>query len=248
MAHFAAHHCVRKIHLRILIRHCVRVRVRMRFCVLVLAMSFAAHAAAQTVPDAVVSPPPTPLVVAPPLPLVPAATQLKGRALVEALRRGGYVLYMRHALQMPATSDKCDAPSLRPEGEQQARTVGAALRELKIPVGRLRSSQVCRVRETAKMLGLGNYEITEDLNPAGAREGFDVGPARSRQLAELPPAGSNTLLVSHLHGSPDKAEWMHLELAEIIVFRPDGSHALPVARVRVEGWQELESLMKAERP
>ena len=73
-----------------------------------------------------------------------------------------------------------------------------------------------------------------------ACEGFDVSAARIRQLKEAPPRGTNTLLVSHVHGSLKKEEWMHLEIAEIIVYRPDGKGGTtPVARVRVEGWAEL---------
>ena len=114
-----------------------------------------------------VVPPPPPAVSI--LPLVDSATELKGAKLVDALRSGGYVLYMRHALQIPPTTEKCETSNLTPVGEEQARTVGAALRELKIPIGQVRSSQPCRNRDTARLLGLGPYEITDDLNPAGLR-------------------------------------------------------------------------------
>ena len=195
--------------------------------------------------------PPVPPAI-PVLPLVDPANELKGAKLVDALRGGGYVLYMRHALQIPPTTEKCDTSNLTPVGEEQARTVGAALRELKIPIGTLRSSQPCRNRDTARLLGLGPYEITDDLNPAGLREGFDVSAARRRQLQEVPPRGTNTLLVSHVHGSVKKEEWMHLEIAEIIVYRPDGKGAsastTPVARVRVEGWAGLIELMQGQSP
>ncbi len=121
-----------------------------------------------------------------------------------------------------------------PVGEEQARAVGAAIRELKIPIGQLRSSQICRNRDSARRLGLGEYEISDDLNPVGMRKGFDVGPARMRQLIEMPPRGTNTLLVLHVHGSKNKAEWMHLELAEIIVYRPDRKgETKPMARIRL---------------
>ena len=183
--------------------------------------------------------PPVPPAI-PVLPLVDPANELKGAKLVDALRGGGYVLYMRHALQIPPTTEKCDTSNLTPVGEEQARTVGAALRELRIPIGQVRSSQPCRNRDSARLLGFGPYEITDDLNPAGLREGFDVSAARLRQLQEAPPRGTNTLLVSHVHGSLKKEEWMHLEIAEVIVYRPDGKGGTtPVARVRVEGWEEV---------
>lgn len=205
--------------------------------------SVAVHA--QAAPAVAPPPPPTPVVPAVVLPLVNPADELKGKALVEALRGGGYVLYMRHALQIPPTTEKCEGPSLTPVGEEQARKVGEVIRELKIPIGRIRSSEPCRNRETARLLGLGTYEISIDLNPAGDNEGINAGAARQRQLAESPPPGTNTLLVSHIHGSKKKSEWMHLEIAEIIVYRPDGKGAAtPVARVRIEAWGELQKVMR----
>ena len=184
--------------------------------------------------------PDTPAVAPVVLPLVNAAQELKGRALVEALRGGGYVLYMRHAQQLPPRTTGCELKNLTPVGEEQARKVAAAIRELRIPIGVVRSSEPCRNLDTARLLGFGAFEVTEALNPGGMRVGFDVHAARFKQLIETPPSGTNMLLVSHVHGSMNKAEWMHLELAEIIVYRPDGKGATtPVARVRVEGWAEL---------
>lgn len=174
------------------------------------------------------------------LPLVDPAKELAGKALVEALRKGGHVLYMRHALQIVPTPGPCVGSNLQPDGEVAAKAVGAAIRALNIPVGRVLSSEPCRNRDTAKLLNLGDVEITIDLNPGGTPPGFDHGAARTRRLAELPRAGTNTLLVSHVHGSQKKSEWLHLELAEIIVFRPDGKGAAdPVARIRVADWAKL---------
>lgn len=187
--------------------------------------------------------PPVPL--PPTLPVIDPAKELKGSLLIEALRKGGFVLYMRHA-ETGIVTEKCDQSNLSVIGEESARNVGAALRELKIPVGAVRSSQPCRTADTARLLGLGAVETTEDLNPVAPRPGFDIGAARSRRLAEMPTAGTNTVLVSHLHGSIKKEEWLHLEMAEIIVFRPDGNgHAEPVARMRLGGWPALTKAMAA---
>src|SRR2546423_7484511 len=79
----------------------------------------------------------------------PASAQtLAGDALVKALRQGGYVLVMRH------TSSPRDAPSkasanpdnvklerqLDETGRATATAMGNALRELKIPIGRVFAS------------------------------------------------------------------------------------------------------------
>ena len=57
------------------------------------------------------------------------------------------------------------------------------------------------------------------------------------------PRTSNTILDSHVHGSRKKSEWMHLELAEITVYRPNGATTTappgPIARIQVETWQAL---------
>jgi hypothetical protein len=182
--------------------------------------------------------------VAPPLvpPVVDAAKEVKGFALVEALRKGGFVMYMRHALQNAPVTGPCMGDSLQPKGEADARAVGAAMRALKIPVGRLLTSEPCRNIDTAKAIELGAYEISTDLNPVAA-DGSSLGPARQRLLAAMPRPGSNTLLISHVHGSQIKSEWLHLETTEIIVFQPDGAGGtVPVARIRPEHWPALLQL------
>lgn len=177
---------------------------------------------------------------APTLPVVNPADELKDAALVDALRRGGLVLYMRHALQIPPTSEVCDKSNLTDAGEAQARKVGEAIRALGIPIGAVKSSEPCRSQDTARLLALGTAEITKDLNPVGSPRVFDVHPARFRHLSEVPRTGTNTILVSHVHGSRNKADWMQLEIAEIIVYRPDGKGGtLPIARIRLEGWDDL---------
>jgi len=195
-----------------------------------------------------VTPPPAAAPAPAALPLVDPAKELKGMALIEALRLGGFVLYMRHA-ETGDVTEKCIHSNLSAKGEEQARQVGAALRELKIPVGKVRASEPCRTGDTARLLGLGNVELIEDLNPMPPRPGYDIGAARTRRLAESPAAGTNTLLVSHLHGSLKKEEWLHLEMNEIIVFRPDGNgHAEPVARIRLQAWPALIQAMAPGAP
>ena len=216
------------------------------FSLLTVGSVLSTSATAQTSTSAASQPSP-PIVVPPPqLPIVDPANEIKGIALVEALRKGGFVLYMRHA-ETGIVTEKCDGSNLSAAGEATARNVGAALRELKIPIGVVRASQPCRTGDTARLLGLGAVEITEDLNPTPPREGVDIGAVRSRRLAEIPPTGTNTVLVSHLHGSRKKEEWLHLGMGEIIVFRPDGKEGHePVARITVADWMALKKLMAVD--
>jgi phosphohistidine phosphatase SixA len=213
------------------------------------------HALAQTLPAAEPAAPSAPPVAAAPaeaprppppaIPLVDPARALSGKALLDALRAGGLNLYMRHAQQIPPVSAVCEGSNLTPLGDAQAQRVGKAMRELKIPVGKLYTSEPCRNIDTAKQLGLGPYEIREEINPGGTKPGVDYGALRTKMLMQVPAMGTNTLLVSHMHGSPNRSEWMHLELGEIIVYRPNGKNlSSPIARIRVEGWDELLTLAK----
>ena len=183
---------------------------------------------------------------APPPVLAPAiepARELKGRALVDALRDGGYVLFTRHARQGgPQNEAPCTQPNLVAEGEAQARKLGLALHALKIPIGAVRASPWCRAIETARLLEVGDVEITADLNP-GNDSTRELHSARRKLLAQMPPPGSNTLMASHGQASSRQEEKLHLDLAEIVVYRPDGRGGTePVARIKLEDWDALAAL------
>ncbi len=173
------------------------------------------------------------------LPAVNPANELKGAALVDALRQGGNVLYMRHG-ETGEVTPTCEKSNLTPAGEAQAKAVGKAIRDLKIPIGKIYSSDICRVLQTAELVDLGPVETLEDLRATPKTPGFNVFEARDKRVHSLPAKGSNTLLVSHVHGGPSKNYWYNLELLEIIVFRADAKgEAQPVARIRAEQWPAL---------
>ncbi|MBL8523722.1 MAG: hypothetical protein JNN20_08540 [Betaproteobacteria bacterium] len=204
------------------------------------AFAFSAFVVSSVIAQAPAAAPAPAAVSEAPLPYIDAARELSGRKLLDALRAGGYNLYMRHAEQIPPKTDACEPINLTSRGVEQARRVGAAIRELKIPIGEVRTSEPCRNVDTAKTLGLGEYKVRKELNP-----GLEYGAPRTNMLMEMPVAGTNTILVSHVHGSRNKDEWMHLELGEVIVYQPNGkTPTAPVARIRVEGWDELLRLAK----
>lgn len=172
------------------------------------------------------------------VPRVDPAHALAGAELVAQLRRGGFVLFMRHAQHGGTqTTEPCQHDNLVPEGHDQARIVGTALRALRVSIGTLRSSPVCRAIQTAERLGVGEVRTTADLNP-----GMDpnIAAARAVLLAQPPPPGTNALLVSHVQSGRNEADRISLEIGEVIVYRPDGRGATaPVARIRVEQWEGL---------
>ncbi len=176
---------------------------------------------------------------------------LSTTALAEALKRGGLVLYMRHA-ETGVISAQCEKSNLTPPGEAAAARVGSAMRAMKIPIGAIFTSDVCRARDTARLLGvdaIGAVEVTEDLTNTPKRESHDIHAARMKRLATPPPAGAHTLLVSHMHTNTTDAQAVSLDFGEIIVFQPNGQGgADAVARIRVDDWARLAKAAKVAWP
>jgi phosphohistidine phosphatase SixA len=172
-------------------------------------------------------------------PLIDPSREIKGTALLKALQAGGLVLYMRHT-QTGKITVECKDSNLSKPGEEQAREVGARLREFNIPLAQRESSEICRVQDTARLMGVGDFQTNEALNHIPKRVGYDMPAARLRRLAVPPADGTNTLLVGHMHGGENPRDHLILEFGEIIVFRPDGKGASePVARVRIKDWAEF---------
>jgi virginiamycin B lyase len=127
--------------------------------------------------------------------------------LVERLRRGGYVLALRHASTDQSMADttrnlrNCSKQrNLSAAGRRQAHAIGRALRRLRIPVGTVLASPYCRTRDTAR-LAFGRLRASTALL---APEFLDDRAARGRQpartqrlLARRPAPGVNTVLVTH---------------------------------------------------
>lgn len=142
-----------------------------------------------------------------------AWADISGQALIQALRQGGHAVYFRHSATDWAQEDhvskagdwtSCDGAKMRQlsdAGRETARAVGAALRALAIPVGKVISSQYCRCVETARLLGQGEVEATTDimnLRSAGFVGGSAAATARAQAVLATPPkAGTNTVVVGH---------------------------------------------------
>lgn len=177
--------------------------------------------------------------LAPPEPEGP----LTGASLVEALREGGHVLYLRHAATAASPADQpdplgdCTRQRLLDEaGRSDARALGEAVRRLEVPVGEVRASPYCRTVETAE-LAFGR--VTADdalLPPEGDRE---RGARRLRALVSEPPDGGNTVLVGHLTNLRLVGRWSPDE-GGTVVLRPDGDGRFRlVGEVPPQGWERL---------
>ena len=187
--------------------------------------------------------------VPPPAPgrnAVPASA-LSGPQLLTELRKGGLVIYFRHTSTDFSRDDRnsksdedCDHQRpLTDKGRDEARQIGAAFRELKIPVARVLASPRCRTMETA-MLAFGR---AEKENSARGGPAAPDGPDRYaglRALLTTPPDTGRNIVISS-HGNPfyAVAGAPYLAEGEAAVVKPLGKDFAIVARVRHDAWRAL---------
>lgn len=184
---------------------------------------------------------------------MPAMAQpLAGKALVDALRKGGYVLVMRHANSPAAVPDRASADpentalerQLDTPGRDTARAMGAAFIKLKIPLGTGLSSPSYRARETARLARF-SYISHSELDEGAAGMAASAEKMRAdflRGKANLPPpAFQNILIISHapnIIGAFGK-DADGIASGETLVYKPGAGGPALIARVKIDEWPKL---------
>ncbi len=127
--------------------------------------------------------------------------------LVAMLQKGGYNIFLRHGATDRRQRDsiipnlkKCSTQrNLSDAGRQHMRALGKRFKDLKIPVSEVQSSPFCRCAESGR-LAFGEVIIRNDLRSApdhGGPEGKLLAQTLRRLLGQMPPQGSNSVLISH---------------------------------------------------
>ena len=179
---------------------------------------------------------------------VPASAQLLAK-----VRQGGYVLYLRHGYTDNSRPDRVPAVDLddcntqRPlteEGRQLAKRVGESIRRVRLPIGELRSSPLCRATQTTQAAFPGKTFTTDKLlmYTANLTDAQKVPiTANTRRLLSAPvDAGSNRLLVAHAPNLMDLISYFPKE-GTLVIFRPIGGRSgfVYVASIAPELWSDL---------
>jgi phosphohistidine phosphatase SixA len=161
---------------------------------------------------------------------------------------------MRHASSPRRPPDFTQANADNPEHERQldlsgrlaATAMGAALRELQIPVGSVLASPAYRALETVRYARFGSantYPQLDDFEPGSAPDLTEPRTAWLRvQTAVRPATGMNTIIVTHLANISAAFPQYSEDLAdgEALIFQPDGRGASPmIRRIKIEEWQKL---------
>jgi phosphohistidine phosphatase SixA len=177
--------------------------------------------------------------------------KLSGQALINALQKGGYVIYFRHGLTSDIGEkdvedknlDNCAIQrNLSKEGQDQTRAIGAAFRKLRIPVGEVYTSPYCRCVDTAKNI-FGKGQKSRALHFAIHLDNAERA-AVTMQLLDLlgavPQAGSNTALVSHTANLQEAVGIWPKPEGVAHIFKPEGDGHFSYAGVMLpEVWTQV---------
>jgi phosphohistidine phosphatase SixA len=172
---------------------------------------------------------------------------------INALRQGGYVIVLRHAA---THEDQADTDLLNPSnvaaqrqlndaGRAKAKEIGEAFRKLKIPVGQIRTSVFNRAVENGKLMNLGEVTPSLDVTDGGLvvtpHENYRRAQALRKLAATAPPAGTNTVVVTHKPNILDAfgKDFFDARESEALVFQPSGDGYKLIVRVQPDEWSKL---------
>ncbi len=178
-----------------------------------------------------------------------ASAQLEGRALGDALRRGGYVLYFRHTstdfsqndASMTSFEDCAKQRNLTEQGRAEAREIGIAIKRAAIPVGEVLASPYCRTMETAQLI-FGRATPATSVRGGPAAADGDRYLDLKKLFARVVPPGTNVAIASHGNPFHAVAGPPYLAEGEAAIVAPGGANGFTVvARVRKTEWDALRN-------
>ncbi|MGE5501151.1 MAG: histidine phosphatase family protein [Ignavibacteriales bacterium] len=157
--------------------------------------------------------------------------------LLDQVRNGGFVLYMRHGRTDSTKPDRYPSVDLNdcstqrpltPDGVAMAAEVGQAIRKAGIPLGEIRISPLCRVKDTVAA-GFPNQPYIIDnflIYTANLTDDEKVPILANtrRQLSEPVEVGRNRLLIAHAPNLMDLMGYFPAE-GTLVIFRPKGAGA-----------------------
>lgn len=180
--------------------------------------------------------------------------KLADKELLDQVRKGGFVLYMRHGNtdntrpdQVPLHLDDCQTQRpLNDEGRKVAATVGKAIAAARIPLAEIIHSPLCRARETAELAfpeRLEQLRMDVNLMYTANLTTAEKQPvlAGTRRLLAMPvDKGSNRLIVAHAPNMADLIGYFVKPEGTVVVILPLGGDRFEyVASIHPAMWPQL---------
>lgn len=182
---------------------------------------------------------PLPLLASPsaPAPSGQFEERMADSALLDRLRQGGYVLYMRHGTTDNSRSDQVDLGDfsdcskqrvLNPAGRQLAVQVGQFIKRAEIPVSMVLHSPLCRARDTARLAFPGGNVVIKQVDALMytanlTQEQKQPNLKITRQwLSEQVEPGGNRVVVAHAPNMADLIGYFVRPEGTVVVIEPQG--------------------------
>ena len=167
--------------------------------------------------------------------------------------RGGLVIVVRHGATFPDQADTdplnfdniAAQRNLNDKGKALAKAFGDAIRQARVPVGRVFTSKYNRAYETAVIAGFKDIEKTADITEGGLivspNENARRIDAFRKLLGTAPMPGTNTILITHKPNIVDALgkDWFDVKEGEASIFRPENGGYKLLARVQMDEWSRI---------
>jgi phosphohistidine phosphatase SixA len=185
---------------------------------------------------------------------IPSLAQTSMREVLEDMKKGGYVIVVRHGRTNESADTKDQSPldlstctgqlMLNEIGKRQAQAIGEAFKKAEVPVGQVIASTYCRAMESGR-LAFGKAEpsdalLLEAFVPAPGTPVPPPWPQRVETMKELiataPATRTNTVLITHFP-NVKAALGLQIGFGDAAIVKPDGhGGAAVVARITAKEW------------
>jgi phosphohistidine phosphatase SixA len=172
--------------------------------------------------------------------------------LIKQIRKGGYVLYMRHGITDNTRPDRvpsvdlndCNTQRLLSDaGRDLMKKVGKAIRDAKLPLSRILVSPMCRTKESAHLAVGDKFEVYEPLMYSANMTSEEKKPrieALKKLMLEPVPKGGNTLILAHAPNMDDLIGFFIKPEGTMLVFSQTGSSGFEyLASIHPDDWPAL---------
>lgn len=173
--------------------------------------------------------------------------------VVQSLRNGGYVIFLRHALSNTTEHDSVDRlvlgdcttqRNLTAAGRMQAIEIGKEIRRLGIPIAEVLASPYCRTANTAELAFVNHVVVNALVNTTNLlpdEKGTIVAELKEL-LGKVVLPGGNRVLVSHSASLADSVGIFPKPEGVIVVFRPNGDGSVTyIGTILPTDWKSIPS-------
>lgn len=176
---------------------------------------------------------------------------LSETALVQALKSGNHIIYMRHGLttRKDKNRDKslidlthCETQrNLTEAGKSQVKLIGSMVKSLNIPIGKVKSSPYCRAKDTAKAV-FGDFDVDDNLKFSIAMENKEsdmLGKYLLEAMLASHDEKRNTVFVGHTANLKDGLGIWPKPEGVMVILKKEGGKIIFKGMIKPDYWLNL---------